>query len=144
MGMSGQRLSPAALYFWQRTTGTHWIGGWVGLRAVWTQALELKYLSSARNRTPVVQSVVRHYTNWATPTRTTGYNGKVLPDHTTPISPVVSSENMCCAISPFSSAPAIRSHCPVFSATMRYWSELPVCSFSIRVNWHLEYQLASK
>jgi hypothetical protein len=32
-GVSGQRHAPAALYPQERTTGTHWIGGWVGLRA---------------------------------------------------------------------------------------------------------------
>jgi hypothetical protein len=33
MGVSGQRHSPAALYRWERTPGTHWTGGWVGPRA---------------------------------------------------------------------------------------------------------------
>jgi hypothetical protein len=33
MGVSGQRLAPAALYTWEMTPGTHWIGGWVGLKA---------------------------------------------------------------------------------------------------------------
>jgi len=33
MGVSGQRHAPAALYPRERTPGTHWIGGWVGLRA---------------------------------------------------------------------------------------------------------------
>jgi hypothetical protein len=37
---------------------------------VWTQRLEEKSFASARDRTPVVQSVVRHYTAWATPTPT--------------------------------------------------------------------------
>jgi hypothetical protein len=32
-GMSGRRHAPAALYSWERTPGTHWIGGWVSLRA---------------------------------------------------------------------------------------------------------------
>jgi hypothetical protein len=36
---------------------------------VWTQKLEEKSFGPARDRTPipVVQSVVRHYTDWATP-----------------------------------------------------------------------------
>jgi hypothetical protein len=31
-GVSGQRHVPAALYPREKTSGTHWIGGWVGLR----------------------------------------------------------------------------------------------------------------
>jgi hypothetical protein len=30
-GVSGQRDASAALYPWERTYGTHWIGGWMGL-----------------------------------------------------------------------------------------------------------------
>jgi hypothetical protein len=33
-GISGQRHAPAKLYHRDRTPGTHWTGGWVGLRAV--------------------------------------------------------------------------------------------------------------
>jgi hypothetical protein len=33
---------------------------------VWTQRLEEKSSASVDGRTPVVQSVVRHYTDWAT------------------------------------------------------------------------------
>jgi hypothetical protein len=33
MRVSGQRHAPAALYSGERTPYTHWIGGWVGLRA---------------------------------------------------------------------------------------------------------------
>jgi hypothetical protein len=44
--------------------GTHWIGVWVGLKLVWTQRLEENYFASAGDRTPVVQSVVRHYFGW--------------------------------------------------------------------------------
>jgi hypothetical protein len=32
-GLSGQRYAPAALYPGKKTPCTHWIGGWVGLRA---------------------------------------------------------------------------------------------------------------
>jgi hypothetical protein len=32
-GVSGQRHAPAALYPRERAPGTHWTGGWVGLRA---------------------------------------------------------------------------------------------------------------
>jgi hypothetical protein len=34
---------------------------------VWTQRLEEKSFASAGEQTLVVQSVVRHYTDWATP-----------------------------------------------------------------------------
>jgi hypothetical protein len=40
--------------------------GWVP-KPVWTQRLEEKSSASVGDRTPVVQSVVRHYTDWATP-----------------------------------------------------------------------------
>jgi hypothetical protein len=32
-GVSGQRQAPPALHPRNRTLGTHWIGGWMGLRA---------------------------------------------------------------------------------------------------------------
>jgi hypothetical protein len=31
-GVSGQSLAPIALYPWECTPGTHWVGGWMGLR----------------------------------------------------------------------------------------------------------------
>jgi hypothetical protein len=34
---------------------------------VWTQRLEEKFSASVGDRTPVIQSVVRHYTDWAAP-----------------------------------------------------------------------------
>jgi hypothetical protein len=40
--------------------------GWAP-EPVWTQRLEEKSSASVGDRTPVVQSVVSHYTNWATP-----------------------------------------------------------------------------
>jgi hypothetical protein len=39
--------------------------GWVS-EQVWTQSLEEKSFVSARDRTPIVQSVVRHYTDSST------------------------------------------------------------------------------
>jgi hypothetical protein len=58
MGMSGQRHAPAALYPLERTPGTHW-AGWAS-ELVWTQRIEEKSFASAGDRTPVVQSIVRH------------------------------------------------------------------------------------
>jgi hypothetical protein len=40
--------------------------GWAP-EPVWTQRLEENSSASVGDRTPVVQSVVRHYTDWATP-----------------------------------------------------------------------------
>jgi hypothetical protein len=39
--------------------------GWAS-EPVWTQRLEEKSFTPARDRTPIAQSVVRHYTDWAT------------------------------------------------------------------------------
>jgi hypothetical protein len=65
-GGSGQCHAPAALCPWKRTPGTHWTGGWVGLRAgLDTEArgkILFPGLGSKPDR-PVVQSVVRHYTD---------------------------------------------------------------------------------
>jgi hypothetical protein len=41
--------------------------GWAP-ELVWTQRIEETSSASVGDRTPVVQSVVRHYTDWATPT----------------------------------------------------------------------------
>jgi hypothetical protein len=52
----------------ERTPSTHCTGGWVGTpEPVWMQRLEEKSSASVKDRIPVVQSVVRHYTDWATP-----------------------------------------------------------------------------
>jgi hypothetical protein len=66
MGVSGQRHTPTAIYPGERTPGTHCTGGWVGLRAgPDTEKNPLPCRGSNPDR-PVVQSVVRHYTDWAT------------------------------------------------------------------------------
>jgi hypothetical protein len=60
MGVSGQRHAPAALYPGEMTPVP--IGqeaGWA-TEPVWTQRLEEKSFVSTGDRTPVVQSVVRH------------------------------------------------------------------------------------
>jgi hypothetical protein len=52
--------------------GTHCTGGWVGARVgLDTEARGKKSFVSAGDGTPVVQSVVRHHTNWATPAHIT-------------------------------------------------------------------------
>jgi hypothetical protein len=71
MGVSGQRHAPAALYPRgkdPRYPYTHWIGGWVGPRAGLDAGARRKILCPAGDRTPIVQPVVRHYTDWATAT----------------------------------------------------------------------------
>jgi hypothetical protein len=70
MGVSGQRHALAALYLPVKGPPVH-IGqeaGWAS-EVVWTQRLEEKFYACAGYRTPVVQSVARPYTNWATPAR---------------------------------------------------------------------------
>jgi hypothetical protein len=63
MLVSGQHHTLAALYPSKRTPSTHWIGGWVGPRdGLGTEATE-KSFASAGDRTPVIQSVVSHYTD---------------------------------------------------------------------------------
>jgi hypothetical protein len=58
MGVSGQRHAPAAPF----TPGTHWIGGWLGLRAGLDAGARKKSSTPVGDRTPIVQPVVRHYT----------------------------------------------------------------------------------
>jgi hypothetical protein len=63
MGVSGQRHAPAALYPRERTpVPTVQEAGWAP-EPVWTQRLEEKSLTSASDRTPIAQPVVRHYTD---------------------------------------------------------------------------------
>jgi hypothetical protein len=49
----------------ERTPGNHWTGCWVGLRAGRDTEATEKLI--CRDRTPVVQSVVWHHTDWTTP-----------------------------------------------------------------------------
>jgi hypothetical protein len=52
----------------ERAPGTHWIGGWVGLRAVLDAVMNRKIPSSRREsnpRNPIVQPVAQLYTDWA-------------------------------------------------------------------------------
>jgi hypothetical protein len=48
------------------THRTHWIGGWVGLRADLDREAKGKIVCLCQGSTPGVQSVVGHYTDWAT------------------------------------------------------------------------------
>jgi hypothetical protein len=53
----------------ERAPGSHWIGGWVGARAVLDTAVVKRNIPTFRResnpRTPIVQSVAQHYTDWA-------------------------------------------------------------------------------
>jgi hypothetical protein len=52
----------------ERALGTHWIGGWVGLRAILDAVVKRKILSPHRQsnpRTPIVQPVAQRCTDWA-------------------------------------------------------------------------------
>jgi hypothetical protein len=56
---------PRPLYPQRKNPDTHWIGGWMGPRAVLDTVVKRKIPSSRRKsnpRTPIVQTVVlRHY-----------------------------------------------------------------------------------
>jgi hypothetical protein len=51
----------------ERATLTHWIGGWVGLRAVPDAVVKRKILSPRQEspRTPIIQPAAQRYTDWA-------------------------------------------------------------------------------
>jgi hypothetical protein len=52
MGVRGQRHAPAALYPGERAPGTHWIGDWVGPRAVLDAGARGKILCPCRGSNP--------------------------------------------------------------------------------------------
>jgi hypothetical protein len=59
----------------ERASGTHWIGGWVGPRAVLEAVVKRKIPSPRREsnpRTPIVQPVALRYTDWAITAPTVG------------------------------------------------------------------------
>jgi hypothetical protein len=64
MGVSDQHHAPAALYTQGKDPTVPIVqeAGWPS-EPVWMQRLEEKSSASVRDRTPVVQSVVRHYTD---------------------------------------------------------------------------------
>jgi hypothetical protein len=52
----------------ERDPGTHWIGGWVGPRAILDAVIKREIPSPSREsnpRTPIVQPVAQRYTDWA-------------------------------------------------------------------------------
>jgi hypothetical protein len=56
------------LYPRERAPGTHCIGGWVGPRAILDMVVKRKTPSpcqESNHRTPIIQPVAQHYTNWA-------------------------------------------------------------------------------
>jgi hypothetical protein len=66
MEVSGQLHYPAASRPGERAPGTHWIGGWVGPRAVLDEVVNRKIPSSSREsnpRTPIIQPVAQRYTD---------------------------------------------------------------------------------
>jgi hypothetical protein len=68
MEVSGQLHALAALPPRERASGTHWIGDWVGPRAVLDAVVWRKIPSSRRksnSRTPIAQPVAQRYTDWA-------------------------------------------------------------------------------
>jgi hypothetical protein len=50
----------------ERVPGTHWIGGWVGPRAVLDAVVKRKIPSPCQEsnlRTPIIQLIAKYYTN---------------------------------------------------------------------------------
>jgi hypothetical protein len=65
MDVSGQLHAPAALPPGKEHSGTHWIGGWVGPRAILDAVVKRKIPSPRRDsnpRTPIIQLVAERYT----------------------------------------------------------------------------------
>jgi hypothetical protein len=65
MSVSGQRLAPPALYPQVKDTRYPLDKSGVGPKAGLDAEARGKSSASAENQSPVVQSVVRYYTNWA-------------------------------------------------------------------------------
>jgi hypothetical protein len=65
-GVSGQHHAPVLFYPRERTPGTHWTGGWVGLGVSLDAGARRKISAPVGDRTPIIQPVVRHYTAWVT------------------------------------------------------------------------------
>jgi hypothetical protein len=68
MEVSGQLHALAALPPGERAPGIHWIGGWVGPRAILDTVVKRKIPShrqESNHRNPIVQPVAQRYTDWA-------------------------------------------------------------------------------
>jgi hypothetical protein len=79
----------------ERTPGTHWIGGWVGLRAGLDAGARRKILCPCRGSNlnhPIIQPVVRHYTAWATAAPIK--ENKKLPKHILTICSIVNKSGL--------------------------------------------------
>jgi len=63
MEVSGQLHAPAALLPGKEPPGTHWIGGWLGLRAGLDAVVKRKYPSPYRDLTPIIHPVA-HFDIW--------------------------------------------------------------------------------
>jgi hypothetical protein len=66
MEVSGQLHPPGRFTPRERTPGIHFIGGWVGHRAVLDKVMKRKIPSHRREsnpRIPIVQSVAQRYTD---------------------------------------------------------------------------------
>jgi hypothetical protein len=60
-------FTPRPLYPQGKSPGTHWIGGWVGPRAILDTVVKRKILSPHRksnSRTSIIQPVANCYTDW--------------------------------------------------------------------------------
>jgi hypothetical protein len=60
MGVSAQRHAPVALYPRERTSGTHWIGVWMGLRAGLETRLEKNSFSVPEIVSDPIRSVFKY------------------------------------------------------------------------------------
>jgi hypothetical protein len=66
MEMSGQLHASQPLYPERKSPGTHWIGGWVGPRAVLDAVVKRKIPSPRResnSRIPIVQPIAQRFTD---------------------------------------------------------------------------------
>jgi hypothetical protein len=65
-GAAWSATRPCRFTLRERSPCTHWIGGWVGPRAVLNTVVEKKIPSPESNpRIPIVQPVAQRYTDWA-------------------------------------------------------------------------------
>jgi hypothetical protein len=65
--MRGERHAPALSILGESNPGSHWIEGMVDPRSALDAGAWRIVLAFAGNRTPVVQSAVRHYSDRVTP-----------------------------------------------------------------------------